>query len=118
VNYCRKLIADIMEKVTKNLGYIRSHWRRVAVGVILSAFVLAGRVYTVMQRTHPRRLLIPATLAQIVLLLVSMQFGGAGRGLYFFAAGTFTIVGLIVWSSTFPRPQYHWIRASDPALET
>jgi len=98
-----------MKKVSQNLRRIRSLWRRKAVSAILSAFVLVGRLYTGMKRAHPRRLVIPAGFAQIVILLISMRFE-AGQGIFLFAAGMFLVVGLAMLPSVLPRPKYHWVQ--------
>jgi hypothetical protein len=91
----------------KKLFQIRSPWRRLAVGLALSALVLAGRAYKSMQRARPRRLILPATLAQIVWFLISMLLFPE-RGLYIFAAGIFLIIGAALYPSTLPRPA-HWV---------
>lgn len=81
--------------------------------IIVLLFVLSRWLRFKIARLRPATLLIPVTLAQIAVFVLTVLY--SRNLLVMFAVGNMLIVGIAVFPLTLirPRPAAHWIRPND-----
>lgn len=104
------------DKIRSKLTHVRTPWHRSAVGFLLSALIVLGRVRATIRTITPRRAIIPVALLHTCVAALSLLIGEA-RGAIAFAVCSLVIVGMVLLPATREADTYHWISPQGIVLE-
>jgi len=88
------------------LSRIRSAWRRKLIDIVLQAFVWETYAHEFLMSAKPRQLIAPAMLAQVLIVLFSMQSSSAVLRI---SVANLVLVGFVLLPMTMRKKKYHWV---------